>query len=309
MENVSFYCPPMLDFTAALKSTLCLIWKNILIKSTWLYFPFKYRCWLLTALNCWGLFSSRWKYGSRINAPNTKKSWNMAADQKSISTAPAPSPPAHLRCPNFGKSQWLTKEATCTQTVTWTVLATGIQTTLLTRTPCPGLRCECFTFDSTQARCSDLQRLTLNPPLHHPPTSTPSKGFIKRLCMSEFQHKDVTSLDRLWCHLNIRPRLTKKWTLRVRALTFYQDLFCALLSFIAKLILVRHFQIKGCRFDVLYFLFYCYYFLYGNILKGKQTGVSFDLSSKCNWKLKTQLWQQIPHYLWTTSSLYLDYSF
>lgn len=183
MENVSFYSPPMLDFIAALKSTLCLIWKNIPIKRPWLHFPFKYRCWLLTALNFVGvLFSSRWKYGSRISAPNTKKSWNMAADQKSISTAPAaPSPPAHLGCPNFGKSQWPTKEATCIQTVTWTVSATGIQTTLLTRTPCPGLRwCECFTFDFMLPDARTYTDKLSSPP----PTHLPSKCFSKLLCLN-----------------------------------------------------------------------------------------------------------------------------
>lgn len=167
------------------------------IKSPWLRFPFKYRCWLLTALNFVGVyFLSRWKYGSRINAPNTKKSWNMAADQKSLSTAPAPSPPVHLGCPNFGRSQWPTKEATCIQTVTWTVLAPGIQTTLLTRTPCPGLRwCECFTFISSQM----FRPINSQPP--NPPSLHPSISW-KLLCMSKFQCKDVTTLDWLWCHLN-----------------------------------------------------------------------------------------------------------
>lgn len=122
---------------------------------------------------CGVLFSSRWKYGSRTSAPNTKKSWNMAADQKSISTAAARSLPAHLGCPNCGRSQWRTKEATCIQIVTWTVLATGIQTTLLTRTPWPGLRwCECFAFDFTQAKWSDPSRDSFSPPTHRIPSTS-----------------------------------------------------------------------------------------------------------------------------------------
>lgn len=87
----------------------------------------------------------RWKYGFRISAPSIKRSWSMAADQReNISTAPAPSPPAPPGCPNFGRFPWRTKEPRCTQTITWTVLVTGIQTTTtLIRTRCPGLRwCE-----------------------------------------------------------------------------------------------------------------------------------------------------------------------
>ena len=74
----------------------------------------------------------------------------MAADQRgSISTAPAPSRPARPGCPSSGRSPWQTKGPRCTQTITWTVLATGTRTTTttttttLTRTRCPGLRwCE-----------------------------------------------------------------------------------------------------------------------------------------------------------------------
>ena len=91
----------------------------------------------------------RWKYGFRTSAPSIKRSWSMAADQRgSISTAPAPSRPARPGCPSSGRSPWQTKGPRCTQTIIWTVLATGTRTTTtttttLTRTRCPGLRwCE-----------------------------------------------------------------------------------------------------------------------------------------------------------------------
>lgn len=102
------------------------------------------------------VFSSRWKYGSRTSAPSIKRSWSMAMDQRgSISTAPTPSPPARPGCPSFGRFPWRTKEATCIQTITWTLLDTGIQTTSLTRTRCPGLRwCEWVVFDVAQTSCS-----------------------------------------------------------------------------------------------------------------------------------------------------------
>ena len=106
-----------------------------------------YYSWLLTAVTITLIFSLfflfRWKYGFRISAPSIKRSWSMAADQRgSTSTAPAPSRPARPGCPSCGR--W-TKAPKCTQTITWTVLVTGIQTTTttLTRTRCPGLRwCE-----------------------------------------------------------------------------------------------------------------------------------------------------------------------
>lgn len=68
----------------------------------------------------------------------------MAADQRgNMSTAPTLSPPARLYCPSFGKFPLRTKEHQCTQTIIWTVLDIGIQTTTLIRTRCPGLRwCE-----------------------------------------------------------------------------------------------------------------------------------------------------------------------
>lgn len=86
----------------------------------------------------------RWKSGFRTSAPSTKRSWSTAADRRgSFSTAPTPSPPARPDCPNFGRFPWRTKEPRCTQTITWTVLVTGTQTTTLTRTRCPGRRwCE-----------------------------------------------------------------------------------------------------------------------------------------------------------------------
>lgn len=60
MENVSFYSPPMLDFIAALKSTLCLIWKNIPIKKTLVAFSFQVSVLIVNSVElCWGLFSSR----------------------------------------------------------------------------------------------------------------------------------------------------------------------------------------------------------------------------------------------------------
>lgn len=87
-------------------------------------------------------FFYRWKYGFRIRGPSIKRSWSTAADlRESTSTAlTLPVPPA---CPNFGRSRWRTKDPQCTQTITWTILATGTQTTTRTRTGCPGLRwCE-----------------------------------------------------------------------------------------------------------------------------------------------------------------------
>lgn len=83
----------------------------------------------------------RWKYGFRINAPSTRRSWNMAEAQRgSTSTAPAPSPPAPRPYPSSGRSPWRPKEPRCTRTITWTALATGTRTTttILTRTPCRG---------------------------------------------------------------------------------------------------------------------------------------------------------------------------
>lgn len=72
----------------------------------------------------------------------------MAADQReSMSTAPTPSPPARPCCPSFGRCPWRTKAHQCTQTITWTVLDTGIQTTTLIRTRCPDPRwCEWSVF-------------------------------------------------------------------------------------------------------------------------------------------------------------------
>lgn len=94
----------------------------------------------------------RWKFGFRISAPSIKRSWSMAADQReSISTALAPSLPARPGCPSFGRSPWRTREPKCTQTVTWTVLVTGIRTTILTRTRWRGLRwCEWTVFGAAQ---------------------------------------------------------------------------------------------------------------------------------------------------------------
>lgn len=98
----------------------------------------------------------RWKYGFRISAPSIKRSWSMAADQReNISTALAPSLPARPGCHSFGRSPWRTKEPKCTQTITWTVLVTGIQPTIHARTRCPGIRwCEWIVFGAVQARCS-----------------------------------------------------------------------------------------------------------------------------------------------------------
>lgn len=114
--------------------------------------------------NCAHFLLYRWKSGSRTSAPSTRRSWSMAADQRvSISTAPAPSPPARPGCPSSGRSPWPTREATCIQTITWTVTDTGIQTTSLTRTRCQGPRwCEWIVVvvvvvvGEAQARCSGL---------------------------------------------------------------------------------------------------------------------------------------------------------
>lgn len=215
MGNVSFYCHSTLDFIAALKSAFCAIWKKYPNKMHFVKFSFQVSVLIVNSVEfCGFLFSPRWKYGSRTSAPNTKKSWNMAADQKSISTAAARSLPAHLGCPNSGRSQWRTKEATCIQIVTWTVLATGIQTTLLTRTPWPGLRwCECFAFDFTQAKWSDPSRNSISAATH--PIPSPSIKLIFQplpqvsFCVCQnFDEKTSYVCD-------VTSSFSQKWTLRV----------------------------------------------------------------------------------------------
>lgn len=154
-RSASFYCSQLFNC----RTILSLIWINMLIKRYSQDFLLEL---LVLIVNRGDIYSfsplSRWKYGSRISAPSIKRSWSMAADQReNISTARAQSLPARPACPNSGKSPWGTKEATCTQTLTWTVLATGIQTATLTRTRCPGLRwCEWLVFGGVQPTCSDL---------------------------------------------------------------------------------------------------------------------------------------------------------
>lgn len=156
MERVPFYCSQMLNFWPLLKSGFSLIGENMPTKRPLRHYFLHISVLIRGHGDNYCVFSSRWKYGSRTSAPSIKRSWSMAMDQRgSIFTAPTPSPPARPGCPSFGRFPWRTKEATCIQTITWTLLDTGIQTTSLIRTRCPGLRwCEWVVFDVAQTSCS-----------------------------------------------------------------------------------------------------------------------------------------------------------
>lgn len=159
MRSFPFYCSQMFTFQANSEKCIEFNWGKYAHKKPFSVLFHLYHCWLLTTVTIMCILSFfRWKYGFRISAPSIKRSWSMAADQReNISTALAPSPPARPGCHSFGRSPWRTKEPKCTQTITWTVLVTGIQTTTLIRTRCPGLRwCEWIVFGVVRASCSGL---------------------------------------------------------------------------------------------------------------------------------------------------------
>ena len=79
----------------------------------------------------------RWKYGSRTNDPNTRRSWRTGpVDLRETTSHPRrrpPPPPAPC-----GTSAWPPKARRCTLEDTWTILLTGTRDT--SRTPCRELR-------------------------------------------------------------------------------------------------------------------------------------------------------------------------
>lgn len=86
----------------------------------------------------WFVFSfPRWKYGSRTNDPNTRRSWRTGpADLRETTSPPhRRRPPPRALC---GTSPWPAKARRCTLEDTWTISDTGTRDT--SRTPCRGLR-------------------------------------------------------------------------------------------------------------------------------------------------------------------------
>lgn len=80
---------------------------------------------------------SRWKYGSKINDLNTRRSWRTGPVDQRENTLPLhhQPPPLRVLC---GISAWLPKVRRCTQEDMWTILDTGIPDT--SRNPCQELR-------------------------------------------------------------------------------------------------------------------------------------------------------------------------
>lgn len=95
----------------------------------------------LILLSFLSLPTSRWRYGSKIKDPNTRRSWRTGHVDLKENTLPPHlrhPPPRHARC---GTSAWPPKGRRCTREDTWTILLTGTLDT--NRIPCRGLRwCE-----------------------------------------------------------------------------------------------------------------------------------------------------------------------